>query len=71
MEWERVAPDTERLKVHNGWLVHRLHKQYQSFSSGYRSRSQFQGVTGSMVFVIDQAHLWQLDARQRNNPVKA
>ena len=64
MSWERIDETTERLQVHNGWLVHRRITQLEvdKYGSGdSRDNQSSAKTTACMVFVIDQAHQWQLD----------
>ncbi len=51
--WEMVDCETERMKVHQGWLVYRVR------DNGGSSESSFQ-VSTSMVFVPDAEHQWEL-----------
>ena len=72
MEWEKVNDTTERLKVQNGWLVHRkdvvrcgsrnggnlgvVIKQHKYDDDKYTYQIQ-----SSMCYVPDQHHKWELD----------
>ena len=60
--WEKIDDTTERLKVHNGWLVHRRVTEKELMHEGdYRNKEvrQFR-TTASMVFVVDQLHQWKI-----------
>ena len=54
--WEWINDTTDRLRVHNGWLVRtRLssHQKYGEYAGGKQNAI-------SMAFVVDQVHQWEL-----------
>ena len=71
--WERIDDTTERLRVHNGWLVHRTVELPWAWGDrgkmpgkfGDRNVSQ---LATSMVFVVDQLHQWALSNATEQRP---
>jgi len=62
--WEKIDETTERLKVHNGWLVHRRITKTEIATPQTYSRHETHEyrTTACMVFVVDQTHQWKLDS---------
>lgn len=59
-EWEEIAEDTYRLKVHNGWLVMAVHR-YPAKSWGVHHEHEYDRESSSMVFVTDQTYRWEIE----------
>lgn len=58
--WERIDGTTERIKVHNGWLVHRVYDIIAWRGEGGAAHETVIGASTDMVFVEDPEHQWEL-----------